>query len=66
MANEFDVFLCHNSKDKPTVRRLATLLSERGVRPWLDEDELRPGVPWQAEVGTSWTRRDARSMTNTV
>ena len=44
---EFDVFLCHNWEDKPAVRRLAQQLRERGLRPWLDERELRPGFPWQ-------------------
>ena len=42
----FDVFLCHNSEDKPAVRELAQRLRERGLRPWLDERELRPGQPW--------------------
>jgi small GTP-binding protein len=45
--NQFDVFLCHNSKDKPAVKRLGERLKERGIRPWLDEWELRPGLPWQ-------------------
>ena len=44
---EFDVFLCHNAEDKPAVRGLAQQLRERGLRPWLDELELRPGLPWQ-------------------
>jgi GTPase SAR1 family protein/nucleotide-binding universal stress UspA family protein len=44
---EFDVFLCHNSEDKPAVRELAQQLRDRGLRPWLDERELRPGLPWQ-------------------
>ena len=44
---EFDVFLCHNAEDKPAVRSLAQQLRERGLRPWLDEHELRPGLPWQ-------------------
>jgi GTPase SAR1 family protein len=47
---EFDVFLCHNWEDKPAVRRLAQQLRARGVRPWLDEDELQPGLPWQPAV----------------
>jgi len=46
-AAEFDVFLCHNWEDKPAVRELAQRLRERGLRPWLDERELRPGEPWQ-------------------
>ena len=44
---EFDVFLCHNWKDKPAVREIAQQLRERGLRPWLDERQLRPGLPWQ-------------------
>src|SRR5262249_5243987 len=44
---KFDVFLCHNWADKPAVRQLARQLRERGLRPWLDESELRPGLPWQ-------------------
>jgi hypothetical protein len=43
----FDVFLSHNSKDKPAVRRLKDLLVEHEVAVWLDEDQLQPGLPWQ-------------------
>ena len=46
-AAEFDVFLCHNWKDKPAVRDLAQRLRARGLRPWLDERQLRPGERWQ-------------------
>jgi|WetSurMetagenome_2_1015567.scaffolds.fasta_scaffold176230_1 hypothetical protein len=44
---QFDVFLCHNSSDKPTVRHLAEELKSRGIVVWLDEWELVPGRPWQ-------------------
>ena len=44
---EFDVFLCHNSKDKPEVKRIAEQLKAKGIVPWLDEWELQPGLPWQ-------------------
>ncbi|MHC4867621.1 MAG: COR domain-containing protein, partial [Planctomycetota bacterium] len=43
----FDVFLCHNSEDKAAVKRVAKDLEGRGVKVWLDEWELRPGVAWQ-------------------
>jgi nucleotide-binding universal stress UspA family protein len=43
----FDVFLSHNSKDKPTVRQLGDELKKRGLTVWLDEWELVPGRPWQ-------------------
>src|SRR5437660_8868834 len=44
---DFDVFLSHNSNDKPAVRELKALLEANGLRVWLDEDELQPGIPWQ-------------------
>jgi hypothetical protein len=44
----FDVFLSHNSCDKPTIRDLVRCLRQKGVTVWLDEDELRPGIPWQS------------------
>ena len=47
MTGSFDVFLSHNSQDKPTVRRLAQALQARGLRVWLDEAQLVPGRPWQ-------------------
>lgn len=43
----FHVFLSHNSQDKPAVRELAAALERRGVRVWIDEDQLIPGRPWQ-------------------
>jgi hypothetical protein len=46
-TGDFDVFLCHNSEDKPAVKKLGERLKERGILPWLDECELRPGLPWQ-------------------
>ena len=43
---EFDVFLCHNSEDKDAVIDIAERLESGGLRPWLDEWELRPGLSW--------------------
>jgi hypothetical protein len=39
MADSFayDVFLSHNSQDKPQVRRLAERLHNAGLRVWFDE-----------------------------
>jgi hypothetical protein len=56
----FDVFLSHNSKDKPAVRQLKERLIERNLTVWLDEDELRPGVPWQQLLEDGI--RDSRSI----
>ena len=46
----YDVFLSHNSCDKPAVAQLKQLLCERGLDSWLDRDELRPGLNWQREL----------------
>jgi hypothetical protein len=46
-TNDFDVFLCHKGEDKPAVKEIGEKLKERGILPWLDEWELRPGMPWQ-------------------
>lgn len=43
MRFEFDLFLSHNSRDKPRVRRLAEKLRETGLRVWFDEWCIRHG-----------------------
>jgi hypothetical protein len=37
------VFLSHSSKDKDLVKAIATELTQRGIIPWLDINELLPG-----------------------
>jgi hypothetical protein len=39
----YDVFLSHNAKDKPRVRRLAERMRREGLRVWFDEWVVRPG-----------------------
>lgn len=46
-TGEFDVFLCHNTANKQAVRAIGDQLKERGLKPWLDVEQLRPGFPWQ-------------------
>jgi tetratricopeptide (TPR) repeat protein len=46
----FDVFLSHNSEDKPVVRQIAEALRARKIKVWLDEWELRPGQRWIGEL----------------
>ena len=48
---DFDVFLCYNTVDRPSVIEIGERLKERGILPWLDEWELRPGLPWQRLLG---------------
>jgi hypothetical protein len=49
-TGDFDVFLCHNSKDKPQVIVIGERLKERGILSWLDIWEIRPGTRWQQEL----------------
>ena len=37
------IFLSHNSRDKRFVRRLGKLLSENGIKVWIDEAEIKVG-----------------------
>ncbi len=39
----YDVFLSHNSLDKPAVRKIAEQLRNDGLRVWFDEWILQPG-----------------------
>lgn len=50
IERSFDVFLAHRSADKPLVRRIYKKLKERGLKPWLDEEEIPPGTPFQDEI----------------
>lgn len=40
---QFDVFLSHNSGDKPQVRGVAERLRDAGLRVWFDEWVIKPG-----------------------
>lgn len=44
---DFDVFLAHHSQDKPQVRIIANKLVQKGLKVWLDEDQIPPGQPFQ-------------------
>jgi hypothetical protein len=44
---KFDVFLAHNSLDKPLVRIIFFNLQNRGFNPFLDEEEIQPGRLFQ-------------------
>lgn len=50
-AKDYDVFLCHASEDKPAVKDIGEKLKQQALLPWLDEWELRPGLPWQDALG---------------
>ena len=43
----FDVFMCHNSEDKPAIREMNQRLRDSKINTWLDEEQLPPGRAWQ-------------------
>jgi len=49
-TGDYDVFLCHNSRDKNHVMAIGERLKDRGILPWLDTWEIRPGSRWQQEL----------------
>ncbi len=49
----FDIFLSHNSADKPPVECIAQKLKTVGLAPWLDKWCLVPGQSWQYELANA-------------
>jgi TIR domain-containing protein len=52
------VFLSHASEDKPKVREIKQALLSHNVEPWLDADELKPGVAWDDEIREAMENSD--------
>ena len=44
MADEFDVFLSHNSRDKPIVEQIGAWLKEQGLRSNCTSRKLGPDL----------------------
>lgn len=44
------VFISHSHKDKEAAKQLAEKLKEKGVQPWFDEDNLKPGEAWEEQI----------------
>lgn len=47
---KYDVFLCHNSNDKPIIREIYARLIKMDLTPWFDEVDLPAGSSWQREI----------------
>jgi hypothetical protein len=46
-TNNYDVFLAHNSADKPLIEKINRKLKARGIKPWLDKEQIAPGRHFQ-------------------
>jgi len=49
-SSDFDVFLAHNSLDKPQVEAVARELKQRGIKYWLDKEQIPPGSWFQDTI----------------
>jgi len=49
-TEDYDVFLCYNSRDRELVKAIGEQLKELGILPWMDVWEIRPGTRWQQEL----------------
>lgn len=45
-----EVFLSHNSKDKPFVEEVVRGLEQAGIGVWLDKTHLEPGGDWVRDI----------------
>lgn len=52
------VFIAHSSKDKEESKRLYTRLLKQGASPWLDLENLRPGVNQDRAVAQALNEAD--------
>jgi WD40 repeat protein len=54
----YDVFLSHNSKDRPLIEQLAICLTRAGLRVWLDQSELVPGKTLHPQLAKALNNSD--------
>lgn len=47
---KYDVFICHNSKDKPEVGKIKSSLQSQGINTFYDEDNLIPFKEWEKQI----------------
>ena len=47
---DHSIFLAHAKEDKEQVRDIYKKLRIAGLSPWLDEEELSPGVDWDMQI----------------
>jgi hypothetical protein len=55
----FDLFLSHSKRDLPTVQVLLSRLKALGYSVWFDEEQIRAGDDWEAQISTGIRRSGA-------
>jgi len=46
----FDVFISYNNKDKLLIEKIANKLKQRGLKPWLDQEQIPGGRLFQGAI----------------
>jgi hypothetical protein len=46
----YDIFLCHNSRDRDRVDGLRAELRAEGIGTWMDRWDINPGDPWTKKI----------------
>jgi WD40 repeat protein len=46
-TSDFDVFLCYSASEKDEIKVISERLKEQGLLPWLDVEQIRPGLSWE-------------------
>jgi hypothetical protein len=50
LKDYYDIFLSYHSTDETVVKHVAKILSNQGIKPFLDKWNIKPGQPWLAEI----------------
>nr|WP_221373778.1 toll/interleukin-1 receptor domain-containing protein [Actinoplanes polyasparticus] len=58
----FDVFMAHNSADKPAVLDLCRRLRDRGLKPWIDVEQIPPGRWFSDVIQSAVLKSDAAAV----
>lgn len=48
--SQYDVFFCHNSKEKEQVEKIRVQLKQKGILAWLDKYDFEPFRRWQDQL----------------
>jgi hypothetical protein len=62
MGERFHAFLSHNSEDAEAAHKLTVLLSEQGVKVWLDAGQIKGGAQWLKAIETALADCDACAL----
>jgi hypothetical protein len=61
-TSPFDVFLSYNSQDRKDIVPIYQSLRAQGIRVWFDQDQLRPGFPFQEVLERQLVRCSAAAV----